>query len=172
MIPHHTSNYATPFYLEISMNQTRFPVRTAAGARAQRGMTLIVSLVMLIMLTMFAISTMNLSNSNLKVVGNQQALRAVEAAAQQALEQVLSGSTVFQSPVTQTLTIDGFAVAVTAPVCIRSQIASGSSKDFGITNIPEMDLFEVVASTSDSISGATASLRQGVDLMMLQGYCT
>lgn len=144
----------------------------AAGpARHQRGMTLIVSLVMLIMLTMFAISTMNLSNSNLKVVGNQQALRAVEAAAQQALERVVSGSVIFNAPAAQTFTIDGFTVAVTAPVCIRSQIATGSSLGIG-TLIPEMDLFEVRASTTDSFSGATASAVQGVDLMMLSGYCT
>lgn len=154
------------------MNLPRFPSLRAVGANRQRGMTLIVSLVMLIMLTMFAISTMNLSNSNLKIVGNQQALRAVEAAVQQALEQVVSGSTVFKTPVAQTLTIDGFSVAVSAPVCIRSEIAKGSTKDISVTNIPEMDLFEVTASTSDSLSGATATMRQGVDLMMLQGYCT
>ena len=149
----------------------------AAGpARHQRGMTLIVSLVMLIMLTMFAISTMNLSNSNLKVVGNQQALRAVEAAAQQALERVVSGSAIFSAPAAQTFTIDGFTVAVTAPVCIRSQIATGSgggipgSGSGGL--IPEMNVFEVQASTTDSFSGATASVVQGVDLMMLSGYCT
>ncbi len=140
-------------------------------ARRQRGMTLIVSLVMLIMLTMFAISTMNLSNSNLKVVGNQQAMRAVEAAAQQALERVVSGSAIFSAPVAQTFTIDGFTVAVTAPVCIRSQIATGSSLAIG-TLVPEMNLFEVRASTTDSFSAATASVVQGADLMMLSGYCT
>ena len=144
-------------------------------ARRQRGMTLIVSLVMLIMLTMFAISTMNLSNSNLKVVGNQQALRAVEAAAQQALERVVSGSAIFSAPAAQTFTIDGFTVAVTAPVCIRSQIATGSGGGIpgsGSGLIPEMNVFEVQASTTDSFSGATASVVQGVDLMMLSGYCT
>ena len=144
----------------------------AAGpARHQRGMTLIVSLVMLIMLTMFAISTMNLSNSNLKVVGNQQALRAVEAAAQQALEQVVSGSAIFSAPAAQTFTIDGFTVAVTSPVCIRAQISTGSGIGIGGL-IPEMNLFEVRASTTDSFSGATASAVQGVDLVMLSGYCT
>ena len=140
------------------------------AARRQRGMTLIISLVMLIMLTMFAISTMNLSNSNLKVVGNQQALRAVEAAAQQALEQVVSGSAIFNVPVAQTFIIDGFTVAVTQPVCIRSQVSTGSSLAIG-TLIPEMNLFEVRASTTDSFSGATASTVQGVDLMMLSQKC-
>lgn len=142
------------------------------SARGQRGMTLIVSLIMLIILTMFALSTMNLSNSNLKVVGNQQAQRAVEAAAQQALEQVVSGSNIFKTPVGQSLVINGFTVAVTAPVCVRSQACSGCSKDITVANLPEMDLFEVQASTTDSLSGATASVYQGVDLMMLQGYCT
>lgn len=139
---------------------------------AQRGMTLIVSLIMLIILTMFALGTMNLSNSNLKVVGNQQAQRAVDAAAMQALEQVASGSNIFKAPTAQTLTIDGFTVTVTAPVCKRSTPCSGCSKDISVTNLPEMDLFEVQASTTDSLTGATVSMRQGIDLMMLQGYCT
>lgn len=153
------------------MNPTllRQATRTTRG---QRGMTLIVSLIMLVILTMFALSTMNLSNSNLKVVGNQQAQRAVEAAAQQALEQVVSGSNIFKTPVGQSLVINGFTVAVTAPVCLRSQACSGCSKDITVANLPEMDLFEVRASTTDSLSGATASVYQGVDLMMLQGYCT
>ena len=153
------------------MNPT--PLRQVTRtARGQRGMTLIVSLIMLIILTMFALSTMNLSNSNLKVVGNQQAQRAVEAAAQQALEQVVSGSNIFKTPVGQSLTINGFTVAVTAPACVRSLACSGCSKDITVANLPEMDLFEVQASTTDSLSGATASVYQGVDLMMLQGYCT
>lgn len=151
---------------------TRTPTFLQPCARQQRGMTLIVSLVMLIMLTMFALSTMNLSNSNLKVVGNQQAQRAVEAAAQQAIERVVSGSAIFKAPVAQSLTIDGFTVAVTAPTCQRSVACSGCSKDITVTNLPEMDLFEVQASTTDSVTGATVSVRQGVDLMMLQGYCT
>ena len=142
------------------------------GVRRQRGMTLIVSLVMLIILTMFALSTMNLSNTNLKVVGSQQAQRAVEAAAQQAIEQVMSGSSIFKTPVAQNLTIDGFTVSVTAPTCQKSQACTGCSKDISVANLPEMDLFEVAASTTDSVSGATVTMHQGVDLMMLQGYCT
>ena len=152
---------------------TRTPEFPQRCARQQRGMTLIVSLVMLIMLTMFALSTMNLSNSNLKVVGNQQAQRAVEAAAQQAIERVLSGSAVFKNgaQVAQTLTIDGFTVAVTAPVCVRSMVCNGCTENIEI-NVPEMDLFEIQASTTDSVSGATVSVRQGVDLMLSSGNCT
>ena len=147
-------------------------LQAARSARGQRGMTLIVSLIMLIILTMFALSTMNMSNSNLKVVGNQQAQRAVEAAAQQAIEQVVSSSNSFKVPVAQSLSINGFTVAVTAPVCQRSQACSGCSLDLTVTNLPELDLFEVQASTTDSVTGATASVYQGVDLMMLAGYCT
>lgn len=147
--------------------------RPAPGAHRQRGMTLVVSLVMLLMLTMFALSTMNLSNSNLKVVGNQQAQRAVEAAAQQAIEQVISGSAVFKTgaQIAQTFTIDGFTVAVTAPVCQRAVVATGGSENIEII-VPEMALFEIQASTTDAVSGATVSVRQGVDLMLPSGNCT
>lgn len=146
--------------------------RPAPAAHRQRGMTLVVSLVMLLMLTMFALSTMNLSNSNLKVVGNQQAQRAVEAAAQQAIERVISGSAVFKAgaQVAQTFTIDGFTVAVTAPVCERAVVPTGSTMSIEIT-VPEMALFEIQASTTDAVTGATVSVRQGVDLMLPSGNC-
>ena len=139
---------------------------------SQRGMTLVVSLIMLVILTMFAISTMNLSNSNLRVVGNQQAQRAVEAAAQQAIEQVLSGSAIFLVPAAQTLTINGFTVAVTSPVCVRSKGCNGCSIVLGTADLmPDMNLYELQASTTDPLTGATASVFQGVDLMQPAKHC-
>ena len=57
---------------------------------SQGGATLLVSLIMLVMLTLFAISAMNSSTTNLKVVGNMQARAEAQSAAQAAIETAIS----------------------------------------------------------------------------------
>ena len=54
----------------------------------QSGATLIVALIMLIMMTVLAVSAINLSTINLKIVGNMQSQKAMDAAAQDAIEQI------------------------------------------------------------------------------------
>ena len=56
----------------------------------QRGTTLLVSLIMLVVLTLFAISAIRTGNVGFRIVGNQQTQKLMEAAAQQAMEQVVS----------------------------------------------------------------------------------
>ena len=56
----------------------------------QQGATLLVTLVMLIMLTLFAISAMNTSTDNMKMVGNMQERAEAFDAAQAAVELAIS----------------------------------------------------------------------------------
>ncbi len=56
----------------------------------QRGATLLVVLIMLVLLTMFGISSLNTANTNLKVVGNMQAKAEALNIAQEAIETVIS----------------------------------------------------------------------------------
>ncbi len=58
--------------------------------RDQGGATLLVTLIMLIMLTLFAISAMNTGTINLKMVGNMQAKREAMDATQAVIERVVS----------------------------------------------------------------------------------
>lgn len=64
---------------------------TAAG---QRGITLVITMIFLILLSMFAINAFNGSTGNMRIVGNMQARQESIAAAQQAIEQTIS-STLF-----------------------------------------------------------------------------
>jgi len=66
--------------------------------RLQRGATLVVALIMLVLLTLFAVSAMNTSIVNLKVVGNMQSRSEALAAAQQAIETVLSTTQFVSDP--------------------------------------------------------------------------
>ena len=56
----------------------------------QSGATLLISLILLVMLTLFAVSAMNTSTVNLKVVGNMQAQSEGLSAAQTAIENAIS----------------------------------------------------------------------------------
>jgi Tfp pilus assembly protein PilX len=137
---------------------------------AQRGATLIVSLIMLVVLTLFAVSAINLSNTNLKIVGNMQAQKMMEMAAQDAVEQMLSSPTFYGlTAAARNFTVSGFNVAVAVPQCTLSVPATGYSATSGIS--PEDNDWELVASVTDNLTGAAMALHQGVRVRMLAGNC-
>ena len=144
----------------------------------QRGAVLLVVLVMLVILTLFAIASINSSNLNLKIVGNVQAEKVMEGAAQEAIEQVLSSSANFTIPVPNPGTINvnggssyvnGAAVTVATPVCIMNTLAPGY--DLNNPLAPEDDVWEVQANVTDNTTGASAVVHQGVKTRELAGNC-
>jgi Tfp pilus assembly protein PilX len=66
--------------------------------RSQRGATLVIALIMLVLLTLFAISALNTSTTNLKVVGNMQAHTEALNAAQQGIDTVISRTDFVSTP--------------------------------------------------------------------------
>lgn len=146
----------------------------------QRGVTLLVVLVMLVMITLFVLSMVRLSSTNLRVIGNMQAQRALESSAQQAIETDISTSSFFEDTATNTglwtggvasvnLVVNGYTVTVNRPACILSGPATGYSAISGIT--PEDTNWEVAASSSDSLTGAQMSIVQGVRIRLPAGNC-
>ena len=73
--------------------------------RAQRGATLIVGLIMLVLLTLVATSAFMLSTGNLKAVGNMQFRNEATAAANMAIEQMIS-SAFTNAPTGETIPVD------------------------------------------------------------------
>lgn len=57
---------------------------------SQRGATLVVTLIFLVLMSLFAISAFNSSSSNLRIVGNSQAVQESLSAAQLAVEATIS----------------------------------------------------------------------------------
>jgi Tfp pilus assembly protein PilX len=143
--------------------------------RNQRGATLFVALIFLLIMTLFAITSINMSTVNLRIVGNMQAVKYMDSAAQEAIEQKISSSDSFASSVgatTVTSTISGtnFTVNVAAPDCIDSQVAAGYSAV--VENIiPEDNTWEISATVTDNVTGATSTIHQGVEMRMLAGNC-
>ena len=58
--------------------------------KSQSGATLVITLIMLVLLTLFAVSAVSLSASTSKVVGNMQAKKTTDAIAQRVVDQVIS----------------------------------------------------------------------------------
>ena len=55
---------------------------------SQRGATLVIGMIMLVLVTLFVLAAINMSTVNLRVMGNEQARNEAVAAAQQAVEQI------------------------------------------------------------------------------------
>ena len=148
----------------------------------QGGATLLVVLVMLVMITLFVVSMIRLSSTNLKVVGNMQAQRALEASAQQAIENAISNYAFFSDAANNTgqwpagnpylvpaPNINGYAIQISRPACIASGTATGYSLTSNIS--PEDTNWEVPASSTDSVTSAQVNLLQGVKMRLPAGNC-
>ena len=152
------------------------------GARraAQRGATLIIGLIMIVLITLVVLNAFTLSSSNLKSVGNMQVREEAVAAANQAMEQLISapftdvlGTRTFNIDINKD-GVDDYQVAVATPVCVHSQAASEAAPSDvelpvtmskGYTWNTDWDLD---ATVTDAASGAAVRVRQGVRVLLSQ----
>lgn len=140
--------------------------------RTQRGATLLVVLVMLVVITLLGIAGIKMSTSSLLVVGNMQARKFAENWAQQSVEQVMNSITPFNSPtaaVTITGLPSGLAATVSSRTCTFSTPASGYSAVAALA--PEDNIWEFEVTITDSFTGARSHILQGAKIRQLSGYC-
>ena len=93
----------------------------------QRGVTLIVSLIMLVLLTLMALTSFNIGKSSLQVVDNSQQQAQVLNAAETMMNQVVSSPTFTQAP-ENVLDNSNCPPAVSAPANSRCVDLYGDSK--------------------------------------------
>jgi Tfp pilus assembly protein PilV len=130
---------------------------------SQRGATLIITLVMLVLLTMFAVSAITLSASTSKVVGNMQAKKTVDAIGQRVVDQVISEGLFGDKravPVTPSWTPAGMTIQVTERHC-KAFTPQLLDPQLG-TSTWEFDVC-----IRDSFTGAKSYIRQGVAVKTL-----
>jgi len=96
------------------------------SAHSQKGATLVVGLIMLVLITVMVTSAFTMSSGNLKSVGNMQFRQEALAAANKAIEQVLS-SPFTNSPAGETIDVDidndgtvDYHVVFAAPACVSA----------------------------------------------------
>lgn len=108
------------------------------SGRRQAGVTLVVALVMLVLMTLLALAAINISTGNLKIVGNMQYQQEATSAAQSAINQVVSKGSYLSdpssAPATITVNVNGtsYAVAITRP-CVKTSVAIKVS-ELSLTN--------------------------------------
>jgi len=149
-----------------------------AHLHRQRGATLIVSLIMLLLITMLAISSFTLGKSNLQIVGNMQQRAQASAAAQGAVATVISSTQFTTSPsnaipnpcngVANTTCVDVNGDGVTDSNPNDAGCLIGASQNFGVVgastnnSMCSNSVWDVQASATDAVSGANYVVDQGV----------
>lgn len=143
----------------------------------QRGITLLIGLIMLVMITLMVTTAFTLSNTNLKSVGNMQARDEALAAANIAIEQML-GSAFTNAPAAETINVDinndsvvDYVVTIATPVCIRAsqdRAAPPSSASLpGLTLAATWNtLWDIQATVNDARSGASVSVKAGTRVLL------
>ena len=136
----------------------------------QDGATLIVALIMLILLTMLGLSSVNLGNSNLQVVGNMQHRNEVINAAQSRIETVISGNDfslgTVPTSVTAPVLVDargtGVAdVSVTMAPPVATKCAGAEST---VTNLVDTSAYPVT--TAEEIAAKAAQDQANLEELM------
>jgi type II secretory pathway pseudopilin PulG len=143
---------------------------------------LLVALMMLVLLTVLLASTFTLSSTNLKSVTNNQLRNEAIAAANAAIEQVMTSSFT-NSPVPESINIDlnndgatDYTVQFAAPVCISASAISATAPGPSSLTLPasftsaSSNYFGTVwaldATVADVASGASAHVHQGVRVLL------
>ena len=154
-------------------------MRLVASKHSQRGMTLLVGMIMLVLITMLVTTAFTMSTSNLKAVGNMQAHDQAIAAANVALEQVLS-SPFTTTPQAETINVDNnndgtadYVVAIATPVCVRASLEYFLTQNsMGIyipTTVNQWNtIWDVQAVVTDANTGANTTVSAGMRVLLTQ----
>jgi Tfp pilus assembly protein PilX len=150
-------------------------MRHARTLPRQRGTTLLIALIFLVILTLFAVSGMNTGVINLRTANNAQLMIEAEFAAQQQIEAVINSVTPFVTGAlgavtTTNIDVNGdsytdFVVTTQPPICLSMVPAPGYSYEFA-ASAPKDTVWQVSATAADSTFGATSTLRQGVKIRL------
>jgi Tfp pilus assembly protein PilX len=156
--------------------------------RSQRGAALIVCLILLVLITAMVTSSFTLSSTNLKSVTNTQIRNEAIAAANTAIEQVLS-SPFYVNPTAESVNVDinndgttDYTVTFAAPRCLSvgtltpaslpvSSVSLGSSFASTVSTYYET-IFDLDATVIDNASGASVRVHQGVRKLLTQAQYT
>jgi Tfp pilus assembly protein PilX len=157
--------------------------------KRQRGVVLVVALMMLLLVTLMVVSGFNLTQTNLKVVQNMESRQQAVQAASTALEEAISSAKIVSSPAalftvncgqgnSKCYDVNGdgandITVAVDLPRCVivtpiknNDLVMPRDSSCFtsGVNSLCVNAVFELRATATDNLTGAQAVVTQGVGM--------
>lgn len=153
--------------------------------RSERGAALVVSLILLLLITAMVASSFALSSTNLKSVTNTQMHNEALAAANSAIEQVIS-SPFTNSPAPESINVDinsdgviDYTVSFLTPKCVSSttitptslpvsSLSLGSSFASTVATYYETVWDLDATATDNNGSGASVHVHQGVRKLLTQ----
>ena len=147
---------------------------------SQRGITLIIGLVMLVLITLMVTGAFKMSTSNLRSVGNMQYRNEALAAANVAIEQVISSAAIFTNPVVRSIVVGSYTVTVAKPACLyATDITENSSADSnpnivinsgafgsGAGSSYQNTYWDIAATVNDNMSGTLVTVHQGIKITL------
>lgn len=137
-------------------DSTAHATRVRASSGDQRGSTLLMGLIMLVLLTLMGLAAVNSATSNMKVVGNMQYQQEALGAAQVAINKVMSKGSYFSDPSTaptsDTVDVTGdgaadYTVTLAQP-CILS------SKDILVSELSLTNADDLLCLSSSTVKNA------------------
>ena len=146
-------------------------------SKKQRGITLIIGLIMLVVITLIVSTALTLSSSNLRSVRNMQLRNEAIAAANMAIETVI-GAPFTVSPVAETIDIDinndgtnDYTVAIAKPTCIRAYLAVSatlSDPNFPVTSDTWNTIWDIDATAKEltNATGTQVRVRSGMRVQL------
>ncbi len=156
----------------------------------QRGIVLILSLIMLMALTLIAVSAIRLSTANLRTVANSQSRTEAMSTAQRTIDQILSTNfTDNIAGTAQTLTVTeggkSYTVAVARPCLVRHVPVKNVDLNIALADDAKCldtlsnpysacadTIWQLQASSSSGWFGANVSITQGTGIRMDNGTVT
>lgn len=131
----------------------------------QHGATLVVGLIMLVLMTLIALSTIRLSNTNLRIVGNEQFRNEAQAAAEYALDTAANSAT-FASGITATSPVSvglaDYSVTVNKPDCKRYRTIPKAELVASSSGVPVIAEGDVPCFTGTSSSPLTIVYEESI----------
>lgn len=160
--------------------------------RRQEGATLLIGLIMLVLLTLMAITSFNLGKSNLQIVGNMQFRSETVRAAEEAVETAISLPGSVSVPSASTVDVNGDGVAdvnvTITPTLMQANILKnsalnlsdpgqlgctlGASQAFGIVgaatgnSLCAATLYDLQVVATEAATNASVELHQGVSIQV------
>lgn len=155
-----------------------------SSPRAQRGVTLVVGLIMLVLITLVVSTAFLLSTTNLRSVGNMQFRDEAIAAANQAIELVLSAPFT-TAPAPESIDVDinhddapvpDYTVSIATPTCIHAVQEASTAAPSSVTFIAPASNYRTVwdidGTVTDASSGTSIRVREGVRVLLTQAQYT
>lgn len=157
------------------MNYQKLP---RVGLQHQKGVVLILSIIMVLVISVAAISTVDISQVNQTVIRNQQEVLRSEQVANDVIEELLNATTEFENAAAAQKALkaagkpvdtytpnfnfdrDGFNVSVLDIRCPYSHKISGYS--LTTTSVPETNYFEIDLEVEDSATNVVTRMTQGI----------